>query len=66
MSWVTLEQMNSSLNELSEAVYQILHKESFILSNSDIRHIRIGRDDYHYGKSVSGKVLLENIENARR
>lgn len=66
MTWITLEEMNGSINQLTEAVYQILHKENFILTNTDIRHIRNGRDDYEYGKSVSGKTLSEFVDNARR
>lgn len=66
MAWQTLEEINGSFNKLTEAVYQVLHKENFILNNSDILHIRKGRDDYEYGKAISGDVLIDIIENVRR
>ena len=65
MGWLTLEEMNSKIMDLTEAVYQVIHKENFILSPIDIRSIKIGRDNYEYGKSISSKALLEVIDNVR-
>jgi len=56
-----LEGLHEKIDKLQCVVEQLIHKEYFFLTRKEIRLIKKGRDDYEYGKSISGSQLLKNL-----